>query len=257
MKEDKILFLGTGAADWNLDEKGSFFRRNSAVLINSELIIDCGEHIFDFSKSINSDDLYNNVTDIIITHNHCDHFSKESVLKLAEIQRIRVGCDREIMNIIGDHPNIEFVLFVPYKEQKIGRYKVVPLLANHSIVMDGDSCAFHYIIHTPNKKTIFYGLDGAWFLRPSWEIMKQYRFNIMILDCTVGDCNDWRLCEHNTIPMLRIMLEGIKVSGMLHQNGRVIASHLSRSLHSSYEKTRSMLEKIDIITAYDGMNIEF
>lgn len=254
---DEILFLGTGAADWIIENKNDFFRRYSAALINCEFMVDCGEHIFDFAKSINKDDLYTNVTDIIITHNHADHFCKESVVKLAENKKIRVGCDKQIRDIIGEHPNIEFVLFTPFEAKKMGKYEVIPLLANHQMVISGDACAFHYIITTSDNKKIFYGLDGAWFLRPSWEVMKKYKFNLMVFDCTVGDRDDWRLFEHNTIPMLRIMIEGIKTADILDDNGMLVASHLARTLHSSHEETKKILEEIDMITAHDGMKLVF
>lgn len=255
IKLQEILFLGTGAADWEIENKGNFFRRNSAALINCELMVDCGEHIFDFAKSINKDNLYKSVTDIIITHNHRDHFCKESVIRLAEIQKIRVGCNKQIRDIIGEHPNIEFVLFTPFVAEKMGKYEVIPLLANHQMVIDGDACAFHYIINTSDGKKIFYGLDGAWFLRPSWEVMKKYKFDIMVFDCTVGDKEDWRLFEHNTIPMLRMIVEGIKMADMLDDNGILVASHLARTLHASHEETKEILKEINMLTAYDGMKL--
>ena len=254
---DEILFLGTGAADWEIENKGVFFRRNSAALINFELMVDCGGHIFDFAESINEDNLYKNVTDIIITHNHSDHFCKDSVIKLAEARKIRVGCNKQIRDIIGEHPNIEFVLFTPFEAKKMGKYEVVPLLANHQMVIDGDACAFHYIINTPDRKKIFYGLDGAWLLRPSWEVMKKYKFNLMVFDCTVGDRDDWRLFEHNTVPMLRMIVEGIKIADILEDNGMLVASHLARSLHDSHEQTKKILKEINMITAYDGMKLIF
>lgn len=253
----EILFLGTGAADWNIEERDGFFRRNSAVLVNNNLLIDCPEHIFDFADCKSDKELYNNVCNIIITHNHSDHFCAESVLKLAKKQKIRLGCDRKIMNIIGNDANIEFVLFEPFKKAKIGDYTITPLLANHDIVCNGDSCAFHYIIETFDGKKIFYGLDGAWFLCPSWEVMKESKFDIMVFDCTVGDIDDWRVFEHNTIPMLRIMIKEIINSGMVADGGRLIASHIARTLHGSHEETENILKKINVITAYDGLNILF
>ena len=125
------------------------------------------------------------------------------------------------------------------------------------MVVDGDACAFHYIINTPHGKKIFYGLDGAWFLRPSWEEMKKHKFDIMVFDCTVGDSVDWRLFEHNTIPMLRMMVEGIKMTDILEDNGLLVASHLARTLHDSHEETTQILQEINMLTAYDGMKLKF
>lgn len=252
----ELLFLGTGAADW-FEEENGFYRRHSAALLNGELMLDCGGCIFEFAKSFGSEKLFDTVTDILITHNHSDHFCAESVLKLAEDKKIRVGCDKEIMEQIGGHPNIEFVVFKPFQAEKMGKYEVIPLLANHHIVVDGDAYAFHYIIKTPDGKELFYGLDGAWFLRPSWEEMKKHKFDVMVLDCTVGDNNDWRLFEHNTIPMLRIMVEGIHMENMVAEKGVIVASHLARTLHKPHDETKEILQKAGMLTAYDGMKIFF
>ena len=252
----EILFLGTGAADW-FEEENGFYRRHSAALINGELMLDCGEYIFDFARSFGNEKLYDNVTDILITHSHSDHFRAESVRKLAESQKIRVGCDKAIMSEIGEHPNIEFVVFAPFETKTMGRYEVTAVLANHHIVIDGDACAFHYIIKTPDGREVFYGLDGAWFLRPSWNEMKKHKFDIMVLDCTVGDSNDWRLCEHNTIPMLRMLVEGINMENMVAEKGVIVASHLARTLHKPHEETKDILQKAGMLTAYDGMKLVF
>lgn len=252
---NEFVFLGTGAADWSLEHKSGFFRRNSAALLNRELMIDCGCHIFDFAESEGDVGMYDNVTDVVITHSHGDHFCKSSISAIAEKQKIRLGCDRHIMRVVGEHKNIEFVLFEPFETKKMGKYTVTPLLANHHVVCKDDEFAFHYIIRTENGKTIFYGLDGAWFLRPTWEIMKKHKFDLMVLDCTVGDKSDWRLFEHNTIPMLRMMTEGIRNEGILAEGGVAVASHLARTLHESHEKTTQILSRLGMLTAYDGMKL--
>lgn len=255
---EELVFLGTGAADWSMEHKSAgFFRRNSAALLNRDLMIDCGPHIFDFAESMHEKALYDTVTDVIITHSHSDHFCRESILTLADRQKIRVGCDGHMRGLIGNHPNIAFVSFAPFETANVGRYRITPLLANHHVVCSGDECAFHYIIETETGKTIFYGLDGAWMLRPSWEIMKQHRFDLMVLDCTVGDRSDWRLFEHNTIPMVRMIVEGIRSENMLAENGVIAASHLARTLHENHEKTVQILNETGVLTAYDGRKIVF
>ena len=255
---DSLLFLGTGAADWRMKdrEQNSFFRRNSAALLNDDLMIDCGEHIFDFAESVGNPGLYDNVTDIIITHSHSDHFNKDSVLKIAASQKIRLACDRDTMKKIGEHPNIEYIMFTPYKKKKVGRYYITPLLANHDVVITRSQRAYHYIIKTPSGNEIFYGLDGAWFLRPSWAEMLKHKYDVMVFDCTVGDNDDWRLFEHNTIPMLRTMIKEVKARELLKEDGKLVASHLARTLHKSHEETEVILQELGMITAFDGMQIE-
>lgn len=253
----ELLFCGTGAADWEISQRSGFFRRNSAALLNGELMLDCGKDIFDFAESIGNESLYDTVTDIVITHNHYDHVNPQSVLKLAKQRKIRVGCDEAVAKLIGKHQNIEYILFEPFKTFSLGKYEIIPLLANHDIVAHNNCYSFHYIVKTPDDKKLFYGLDGAWFLRPSWNEMIKHKFDLMVFDCTVGDFHDWRIFEHNTIPMLRDMTKEITEQQLLTTNGNFVASHLARTLHSSHEETAEILKEFNMITAYDGLNILF
>lgn len=253
----ELLFLGTGAADWIIEERNGFFRRNSAALIDNKIMIDCGLHIFDFCDEYGNKELYDSVTDILITHSHDDHYRKESVLKIAENKKIRVMCDAFTKKDIGKHENIEFIDLKLFKEVDLDGYKVIPLLANHDMVIDEENIACHYIVENPYGKKMFYGLDGAWFLRPSWEEMKKHKFDVMVFDTTCGDNHDWRIFEHNTIPMLREMVLEINANKMLSEDGILVASHLARTLHLPHEQTAEILEKFGMICAYDGLTIKF
>lgn len=253
---NELLFLGTGAADWDIGHREGFFRRNAAALLNGNLLLDCGPHVWDYVHCKNGHAL-DKVTDVLITHDHSDHFDECALVKLADRQKIRVACDGFVRWTVGEHPNIEYVPVVPYTAFSLGKYKVMPVLANHDVVQHGIRQACHYIIRTPNHQTVFYGLDGAWFLRPSWKEMCRHKYDVMVLDCTVGDREDWRLFEHNTIPMLRQMVREIHEKKLLNRDGVLVASHLARTLHDSHEQTEAVLKELSMMTAFDGMKIHF
>lgn len=253
----ELLFLGTGAADWNINARSGFFRRNSAALLNGELMMDCGSHIFDFAEKEGCPDLFEKVTDILITHCHDDHFSPNSVRQIAKDHKIRLGCCGWVKDAVGEHENIEYTILSPLTKASFGKYEVLPLFANHDVVVCGNRAAYHYIVTAPDGKKLFYGLDGAWFLRPSWNEMKNHKFDLMVFDCTVGDMDDWRLFEHNTIPMLRKMIPEILASGMLAESGKLVASHMAQTLHQSHEHTAEILKQLNMITAFDGLKLPF
>lgn len=254
----KLLFLGTGADDWDITDKANgFFRRKSAALLNDDLMIDCGPYVFDYAEDSGDAQLYTKVTDVLITHPHDDHYNRESILRLAENQKIRLACDSIVRKDVGEHENIEYVSLLPYQVNKIGAYEVIPVFANHQMICDALGRAYHYIIRTQDGKSVFYGLDGAWFLCPSWEEMLKHKYDVMVLDCTVGDFHDWRIFEHNTIPMLRDMVEEIKANDLLTENGCIIASHLAKTLHKPHEETKECLAEFGMLTAFDGMEIGF
>ena len=81
-----LTFLGTGAADWDINTyaKGTGFRRFSSALINDDLLIDPGPHIFHFAKENGTPDMFRNLRDIVVTHTHPDHFCEETVRTLCE-----------------------------------------------------------------------------------------------------------------------------------------------------------------------------
>lgn len=251
----KLLFLGTGAADWSMEDKkqGEFFRRNSSSLLNGEILIDPGMHIFDFMADSENDKLFENVKYLLVTHNHSDHVNADTVKKLCSDRKLTVLCPKPAQERIGYQDNLEYITPEHGKAVELGGYTALPLYANHDDVVN----AFHYIISTPDGKKLFYGLDGAWFLRPTWEEMKAHRYDMAILDATVGDFDDWRLFEHNTVPMLRKMTAEMKRLEMMNNGGVLVASHLARTLHPSHEECVSIFGELGMTVAYDGLEIEF
>ena len=251
----ELIFLGTGAANYKLEEKDADFRRNSSVLIDKKLLIDPGPHIFDYIESFGCEDLFDKLETILITHSHGDHFSPESVYRLAENRKITIACDGHKKEILGNHKNIEYTELNPYKDYSINGYTITPILANHLIVSQGNHHAFHFIIKDSHGKTLFYGLDGSWFLKPSWMRMCEEKYDIMVLEVTVGEINDGRIFEHNSIPMCRDMVQQIRSKNLLASDGRIIASHLAKGLIPPHKEAEKIFGSFGVETAYDSMKI--
>lgn len=253
--KNTLLFLGTGAADWTQPDKDGYFRRSAAAVLNGTLLFDCGPAIRVLAET--HPHVLSGVTDVLVTHDHDDHLDVQALLLLAQTRRIRVACDGFARAMIGPHPAIEYVPVVPFVPFFMGEYTVMPVTANHDTVQAGVRQACHYIVRTPDDKTIFYGLDGAWFLRPSWEEMRRHTFDVMVLDCTVGDRDDWRMFEHNTIPMLRMMVREIEAQKLLAPNGQIAASHFARTLHPPHDETERILRAFHVRASFDGMKLTF
>ncbi len=252
-----FTFLGTGAADWNIEERCGFFRRNSSALLNGEILFDAPDHIWDYKGASGRADLFEGVRLVLITHDHPDHVSVASLCALAKEHPVTVACDEALwreLSAIGGLTHLSLPIDTP---TEFAGYRITPVLANHDIVLTSDRRAVHYILETPDGKTLFYGLDGAWFLRPSWQVMLTHRFDLMVFDCTCGDSDDWRLFEHNTIPMLRTMTAEIHRRSMLNEGGLLVASHLSRTLHKDPETTEAILADFGMRMAVDGLTLTF
>ena len=274
MKQNELLFLGTGAGDWINGDGIRYLphRLCSSVLINKEILIDCGPHVFASANELGDENLYSDLKHVLITHRHVDHFNADNLEKLAASKKLDVACDNEITSytydgkptggnkntvyFVKNTDNISFVSLPMFKKAQLGDYEIIALPANHD-VRGGGRNASHFIIITPDKKELFYGLDGAWFSNDEWMVMKKHKFDVMVLDCTLGNANDHRMFEHNNIDMARAIAAEIRRQDLLNPDGVIIGSHFARTLNRSQTITKQTLKRFDVIAAEEGMRIAF
>ena len=251
----RIRFMGTGAADFSPLLKGQFknrlgksIRRSSSILIEDRYLVDCGPHVLDSFRIQQVD--CSKVTYLFVTHFHSDHFNLENVKRLAKAcsqpLRIWYHAGGEMESI----PNTEFHPLQPGQEFQTDMLSGVALAANHT------DWPLHYDMEV-NGVRLFYGCDGAWLLNDTFYSMRQRNYNCMILDATVGDyVGDYRLAEHNSIPMVRLMVASFQKEHVIAPQGAIYLSHIARTLHEPHEQLAKKMKRENLIVAYDGLVIE-
>ena len=223
----KILFLGTGAADWTVNDiNNSEYRRNSSALIDETLLIDPGPNVLEAFNTFNVD--ISKIKHVIVTHSHSDHYNPDTV---------------EALKNMG----AEVIRFKPMEEKQIGKYFISAYKANHGTCLD----SVHYIINDGDKK-LFYGLDSAWLLYEEVQAIIEKHINLAVLDATIGEVpGDYRVFEHNNLEMIRQM----KLTLNQHVDKFVI-SHMARTLHTNHDELCSLMQKDQILVAKDGLTLE-
>lgn len=251
----KILFIGTGAADWVLKERkgDEFFRRLTAVRVNKDLMIDCSADTTDFVDKKEGE--LDEVENVLITHTHSDHYSPETILNILG-DDVRVWAEKEAEEmILSDMPQLRESVLEIFEENTVGKYTVIPVPASHSVA-NRKQTPVNYII-SDGEKTIFWGCDSAWIPNYSWHEMKNHKFDLIVLDGTLGDADgDYRIFEHNNIAMIKEMTNTIKSQQLLKENGKVMISHMSRYAHKEHSELQKQLDDVGVIVAYDDMEIE-
>lgn len=255
----ELLFIGTGAADWpaNQPVDAENIRRMTCTLLDESTLLDCGPDSFGYYCYLGKDPA--RITDILLSHAHGDHVSKNELEKFAKASgHIRFWCDKEAKVKVDAFgiTEVETIAVTPFEEVEINGYKVLPLVANHYEV-DTTEIPLHYVIEKDGKR-LFYGCDGSMFTGRTWLFLRDMKLDCAIFDCTSGDFLDTlRFGTHNSIPMVRMIVQAMREKKIFSEESKVIASHLARTLHTSHAETAELLKKDDIITAYDGMTISF
>jgi len=255
----KFQFLGTCAADFSPRLKGDCAdcfdknaRRASTMLFNGHFLIDCGPHCIDSLRIAGID--MGDITDLFVTHRHGDHFNAQNVGTVAAASKAKNGRPLNLWISNGaEIPEIDGITvrymdkFTQYDVD--GSLKVTGMSANH----DNKASPQHLLFELDGEK-FFYGCDGAWLLNDTYYHMKNAGLALAVLDATCGDYEgDFRIAEHNTIPMIRMMLPSLRTVGIINDKTEIYLSHLAPSLHKPHDETVEIVGPMGVKVAYDGL----
>ena len=256
----QFQFLGTCAADFSPKLKTEFVdcfdknaRRSSCALIEGKYLVDCGVHTID-SLRIAGIPL-ETITDVFFTHLHGDHFQAANLQKIAaaksEPLRVWVANGAKM-------PKIENAIII--RMPKHAKAEVDPgvcvtgLYANHD-----ENAAPQHLLFEIDGKRVLYATDGGWVVNASYNFLRQQTptLDALILDCTCGDYEgEWRIGEHNSIPMIRLMMPSFRKVKIVDDETKIYVTHLAPSLHKSHDETVEIMREMGVLVAYDGLAIE-
>ena len=256
----KLHFLGTGAADWpNPGKKVGEGRRMSSMVVNDSLMIDCGTMTMDAVDEFNVD--VNKLRNVIISHPHGDHFNMNELCAIAArrdnalpplsiyvnkkaIERSPIPSElANRMTLIGFEPGDVF---------QCDNVKVTTLTANHELEHPGELAA-HFYLEFPEGKTMFYALDGAWFVPDTWRFLQKHRMDFIVWELTCGNLADWRLWAHCNLGMVKLMTDAFRLDGSIHDKTVMFCSHLARTLCPPADLYARELKTNGYILANDGL----
>lgn len=275
-----IKYLGTGASEgWpavfcscanceRARERGKKdLRTRSQVLIDNMLLIDLGPdtYIHSLMYGIN----LNKIRSCLITHSHQDHFYPEDLIFKAEPyghfgyeNSLTIYGNSKVLNILNymkqlynDSDNfdqcVNFNQVNTLKRFETLGYSIVPLPAKHD---SSEECFIYDITSLKDKKRLLYGNDTAYFPEETLNAIKDTKFDLISLDCTMGGNKS---CETHMSLMDCIELKNhLNNIGCAHENTVFSITHFSHNGGLLHDELTQIAKKHGIIVAYDGLEIE-
>lgn len=259
----RLLFLGSGAADWPPLTDGTppadftTYRRNAALLVDGHILIDGGP---DICQTLDTFGLAaQKISDILFTHSHTDHFNAASVSRLAAYARPRplrlwypAGAQLGLTSFSG----LELHSLHPGDVLELDEYHVLALAANH-LVENSPELPLIYLFASATARWL-YATDGAWFTVRTWyRLCDERPLDALIIDATLGDVSDdRRIFVHNSLAMVRQIAQVMRADGMLRPGARVILTHLAKETHLPHLELARQMAAEGLTVAFDGMELD-
>lgn len=275
----KLHFFGTGAPEgvpavFCECEYCKKIRTLGGKNIRLRTSVQLDDHILiDFSSDGYAQSLFRGmdttkITHVLITHSHEDHFYPVDLLRAAppfglnRTKKLHICGNSTVTDKLNQSvsgilslENVEkylaFHTLSAYETYKLGDYKVTPLPASH----DPRECCYIYIIEH-NGKTLLYGHDSAFFSEAVWKFLGDFRFDCVVLDCTMVD-HTGIFEGHMGLPDNILVRKRMLDNNIAAEQTRFILTHFDHCFNPLHERITPLFQEEGFIAAYDGMELSF
>jgi len=247
----RIRMLGTGYGECKIKKKSVMdFRRRGGVLIDERILIDAPGDIFEVADELGFTDMFERVSDVIISHSHEGHFSIDTVLALAK-KPIRVYATGKVLELIPDNENIMKVKLSTSTPVEFDGYTLYSLPANHSTDIKGEMC-LNFVI--ASDKTLLYALDGGGVNFNAWKTVSQLKLDAVITECALElSPTVYASTYHNNLSSAAALRDILVSGGICEEGVKFVLTHVpsskKRSIHTELSEAA---RESRMYVAYDG-----
>ena len=287
-----MLFLGTGASEMipnpmcgcpvcrqalhSPDPREK--RCRSAALFDDATLIDCGPDVI--SACVRYGASLEGLKRLFLTHTHSDHFCDATLENLqmciTEAPRLEVFLSKAAWNglrahweamerqapvlfkkLYGRWPG--YCTFTPmelYTDYALDDMVVSAVEGRHSGFYEGEN-SLNYLFRKDGRTT-FYACDTGRFFPETFEYLKSFRLDCLVVELAFGLATLPYDAKHMTLESLRETLEQLKAQGTIDEHTQILATHIGHKgglLHEACDEALRSIWSGDIRTAYDGLQI--
>lgn len=253
------LFCDCGICRQAWKNGGKDIRSRTAYQLGSEIRIDFGPdallHRYRFQLH------YEDLRHLFITHPHEDHFSPlqmnyhvhgamgpaDHILTLHGTREVmdqfHEGLDRDFSKM-----RMKLDVLDPVRDTRTleNGIRVTGIAANHFC-----PGALNYIFEMPDGFTFFIGTDTGRFKEETWAILREFHFDLMILDGTAG------LLEidggHCTAKQVRDIVERLRAETIVDAGTVLVTNHFGHCGGMLHKDLEEFYRPFGVEPGYDGM----
>ena len=242
---------------------GKDLRRRTAYMLDEDTLIDYGPDIYAQSLEFNLD--LAKVKRLLITHSHTDHLTPRELTwrrkgfstaqNLMKIYANQASADR--INECPTYDSLEPLkaelhILKPGDKLVDEDLTIQTILADHALPPEEP---LNYILER-NGVCVFIGNDSGWWCQESWDIIGQYKFDIVIIECTYGVRWPEQRAKHMGANVSVAVRDELKRLGCLKENALVAVNHFSHNTQDLHNDLEQFFNPKGILVGYDGMILE-
>ncbi|OGV63543.1 MAG: hypothetical protein A3K19_29525 [Lentisphaerae bacterium RIFOXYB12_FULL_65_16] len=251
---------------------GRNIRRRTAYWINRDTLVDFGPDICSQSLQFGID--LAEIRQIFVTHSHQDHFAPVELFwrrkgfsvvtrpltlyaNPKSYERLRAEGSGFFPAFFKDIRLLEDLkvheeVMLPGRTVNAGSLKVTALAASHG---DAQEQAMNYVIEEDGKAALI-GNDTGWWADPTWEQVRQFKLDVVLLDCTyVHRAPEERRGHLGALATVAVR-DRLAELGVLKPGAQVIVNHFSHNGLTLHEELCEFFRPHGMAVGYDGMVIE-
>jgi phosphoribosyl 1,2-cyclic phosphodiesterase len=267
----KAVMLGTGAADIasprvctcaNCQKisqiDGHSLRTYASLLLDDELLVDCGATVPAQMKRLAPAALARNV---LITHIDYDHVDPRALAQLptdAMQFDLPVYGSPAVVSIwrYEAQCHLDMHTLRPFEPVHVGEYQVLPLSASHRGAA-GDSLIF---VISRDGRSLLYACDTGWLPRESAEALGNTPLAVVAAEATFGLKTEGIPdvpAVHMNFPLVCKLREELCRHGVIGDATPFFATHLSLHHCPPHEESEAWLAERGVTLAFDGLQFEW
>lgn len=241
-----------------LKDGGKDVRSRTAYQLGDAIRVDCGPDMF--YHAVKYGLRYDFLRELIITHNHRDHFYPEDLGNRRKgMSQLPEGCDMRVISSavvleeLKKKINIEAcrMTVAPVEHGSSfmlhGGVELTAFRANH-----GAPDALFYAFRT-KEYSLLIANDTGWFPDESWDLLKKFSFDAVIADCCFMHVDHGS--GHMGGDTFIKVFEELRKMGSLKENARLIANHFSHNPNQTHEQLCAWFNPKGVEVGFDGMEV--